>query len=304
MENDILNRFEAINIHKHGGNLSPHKPLLLLHALALLKNEQVECLTFRDTEKFVKPLIKTHVSNLSQSARVEYPYTRLANDRDHGQFWWVDEHVKNASGDISRVEAYERNLKAGFTNDVLHAFRENPELIDRVAFKLLEDNFSPSLHRDILDSVGLYQFQDKLEAVYRMKRDSKFRKIVLTAYSERCAICKYDIKMNGVTLALEAAHIKMHAAGGPDKVTNGLALCVIHHKLFDLGIMTVDEDMKIHVIESVEGDFGKKLNDEFHDKSISLPRRDKMAPASQYIRWHNERIFKGDLTCTTELGIS
>ena len=36
-------------------------------------------------------------------------------------------------------------------------------------------------------------------------------------------------------------------AGDPNKVANGLALCVMHHKLFDLGIMTVDEDMNIHV---------------------------------------------------------
>ena len=129
-----------------------------------------------------------------------------------------------------------------------------------------------------------------------MRRDHKFREIVIIAYSEQCAICNCDIKVDGSTIALEAAHIMMHAAGGPDKVTNGLALCVMHHKLFDLGIMTVDEDMNARVFDNVEGDFGKKLNEEFHHKPIALPRSGDMAPASQYIRWHNEQVFKGDLS--------
>ncbi len=121
----------------------------------------------------------------------------------------------------------------------------------------------------------------------------RFRNIVLTAYYEQCAICKYDIKLNGAAVALEAAHIQMHSAGGPDEVNNGLALCVMHHKLFDLGALTVDRNMNIRVSELVVGDWGRKLNDEFHEKPIALPRSDTMAPSPQYIHWHNEQIFKG-----------
>ena len=291
MVKDILKRFESINRHKRGGKFSPHKPLLLLYALARLKNEKIECLTFRETEKFVKPLFRTFGSKKAKKGSVNFPYSRLAND--HGQFWWVDPHEKNTSGDLRRAEAYERNLRAGFTTDMLRAFKENPKLIDSVACKLLEQNFSLNLHRDILDSVGLYNLQYELEAIYRMNHDHNFRYIVLDAYSEQCAICYCDIKMNGMPLALEAAHIMMQAAGGPDKVTNGIALCVMHHKLFNLGIMTVDEDMNINVFESVDGDWVKKLNDEFHHKPISLPRSCDKVPDSQYIRWHNEEVFKG-----------
>ena len=99
--------------------------------------------------------------------------------------------------------------------------------------------------------------------------------------------------MNGAAVALEAAHIKMHSAGGPDEVNNGLSLCVIHHKLFDLGAITVDKLMKVRVSERVVGDWGRKLNDEFHEKEISLPRSEAMLPTLRYIEWHNEQIFKG-----------
>ncbi|TMV10332.1 hypothetical protein FGK63_04540 [Ruegeria sediminis] len=176
---------------------------------------------------------------------------------------------------------------------MLRALRDNPKLIDLVAINLLERNFPPSLHPDILEAVGLYLGQDELEVVFRKKRDPRFRDIVLTAYFEQCAICRYDIKMNGAAVALEAAHIQMQSAGGPDEVNNGLALCVIHHKLFDLGAITVDQNMNVHVSERFVGDWGRKLHDEFHGKPIASPRRETMAPLPQYIHWHNEQIFKG-----------
>ncbi len=45
--------------------------------------------------------------------------------------------------------------------------------------------------------------------------------------------------MGGHAIGLEAAHIKWFPAHGPDVVPNGLALCSVHHKIFDLGAFTV-----------------------------------------------------------------
>jgi len=36
-----------------------------------------------------------------------------------------------------------------------------------------------------------------------------------------------------VASAVAPTHIRWHAHGGPDKVPNGLALCALHHRLFD-----------------------------------------------------------------------
>ncbi len=290
MESDLLKRFRSIRIFAKGGKLAPHKPLLLLYALAQFKNEKIERIAFNDAESIVGPLIQTY-GPFNSTTSVTYPYARLANDKS--EIWWIEEHEKNASDDLSLTEARNRNLKAGFSDDVLRHLRDNPKLIDLVAINLLERHFPPSLHSDILDAVGLYLGQDEIENVIRKKRDPRFRSIVLAAYYEQCAVCKYDIKMNGAAVALEAAHIQMHSAGGPDEVTNGLALCVIHHKLFDLGAMTVDKDMNVRVSERVVGDWGRKLNDEFHERPIALPRSASMEPAPEYIHWHNEKIFKG-----------
>ncbi len=290
MADDLLKRFESVRVFAKGGKLAPHKPLLLLYALSRLKNEKTERISFTDAEDVVSPLIQTY-GPFNAKTTVAYPFARLANDKSN--IWWIDEYEKNASGDLNLTEARDRKLQAGFSDDILAAFRKNPKLIDNVAVNLLERNFSPSLHQDILEAVGLYLGDDEIEAVIRRKRDPKFRYKVLTAYYEQCSVCKYDIKMNGAAVALEAAHIKMHSAGGPDEVPNGLSLCVIHHKLFDLGAITVDKDMKVRVSERVVGDWGRKLNDDFHEKEISLPRNEGMLPAGQFIQWHNQQIFKG-----------
>ncbi|MDD9709820.1 HNH endonuclease [Seohaeicola sp. SP36] len=290
MQGDLLSRFDSIRLFTKGGVQAPHKPLLLLYALAQLKNAKIERIAFTDAEDTVGPLVQTY-GPFNADPRVNYPYARLANDKSG--IWWIEEHEKNPSGDLRLTEARNRNIKAGFSDDVLRAFREDPKLIDLVAINLLERNFPPSLHPDVLEAVGLYLGQDEFEAFIRKKRDPRFRNIVLTAYYEQCAICKCDIKMNGAPIALEAAHIQMHAAGGPDEVNNGLALCVIHHKLFDLGALTVDRNMNVRVSERVVGEWGRKLNDEFHGRPIALPRSETMAPSPQYIHWHNKQIFKG-----------
>ena len=54
--------------------------------------------------------------------------------------------------------------------------------------------------------------------VYRRPRRLIFRKEVLEAYDERCAICDFDLRINDELLGLEAAHIQWHSHKGPDDV--------------------------------------------------------------------------------------
>jgi len=286
----ILQRFASVRVFAQNGKLAPHKPLLLLYALSRLKNEKAVRITFNEAEVAVNPLLQTY-GPFNTKTTVAYPYNRLANDKS--KVWWVEDHKRDASGNLYITEARDKHLQAGFLDDILKAFEQSPKLIDLVAINILERNFPPSLHADILEAVELFLGQGELESIERQKRDPKFRNIILAAYYEQCAICHYDLKMNGMSVALEAAHIKMHAAGGPDMVTNGLALCSTHHKLFDLGAVTLDGQLNIRVSERVVGDWGRRLTDEFHGKPIAMPRQDSMSPEREFTEWHNDQIFKG-----------
>lgn len=74
----------------------------------------------------------------------------------------------------------------------------------------------------------------RLVATQRLERDARFAKHVTDAYNQRCCFCGFGA---GV---IEAAHVNPLKDGGPDDVTNGIALCPTHHRLFDKGYILID----------------------------------------------------------------
>ena len=73
-------------------------------------------------------------------------------------------------------------------------------------------------------------------------RSPRFRRDVLRAYSHRCAICGIQLDL------VDAAHIIPHShPKGFDTISNGLALCALHHRSFDAGLLYVLEDYSIQV---------------------------------------------------------
>ena len=54
-------------------------------------------------------------------------------------------------------------------------------------------------------------------------------------------------------IGIEAAHVKWHMARGPSTTNNGLALCSLHHKLFDRGAFTLDTDRRVLLSQHARG---------------------------------------------------
>ena len=167
--------------------------------------------------------------------------------------------------------------------------RQNPHLLQAIAQDLLQANFPDSLHNDILQAVGI----DSV-AKGHARRDPEFRDRIMRAYEYRCAVCGFDVRMKNVSIALEAAHIKWHQAGGPDSEENGLALCALHHKLVDCGAFTLSENHKILVSDRIHGSTG--LDEwllRFHGKKIQQPQRRVYLPDETCRSWHVNEVFKG-----------
>lgn len=99
---------------------------------------------------------------------------------------------------------------------------------------------------------------------------------------------------SSVSLALDAAHIRWHQAGGPDVESNGLALCVLHHKLFDLGAFTLDAEGTVLVSEQMHGTTGfEEALLRHHGSGVRSPLRSEWRPASAHLAWHSREVFKG-----------
>lgn len=71
-----------------------------------------------------------------------------------------------------------------------------------------------------------------------------FKDRVLTAYSHQCAICGIQLRL------LDGAHIlPVSEPGSTDETSNGVALCPLHHRAYDRGLLTFDRQYRIHLNE-------------------------------------------------------
>jgi putative restriction endonuclease len=79
----------------------------------------------------------------------------------------------------------------------------------------------------------------------------------------------------------------------PDIETNGLALCILHHKLFDRGAFMVSQARQVQVSEYAYGSTGftEWLLD-FHGKAIRAPLSPQYTPQDEYLHWHWQQVFR------------
>jgi putative restriction endonuclease len=99
-----------------------------------------------------------------------------------------------------------------------------------------------------------------------------FRAQVLRAYEQACTVCR----LQHVDL-LDAAHILGDADSGQPVVTNGLAMCKIHHAAYDRQILGVRPDytvaVRADVLEEVDGPMLRHGLQEMHGARLHLPKK-------------------------------
>lgn len=117
-----------------------------------------------------------------------------------------------------------------------------------------------------------------------------FRILVTDAYKRRCAISGEK-----ALPVLQAAHIKPFNEEGPNSVNNGLLLRSDLHILFDRGYITLTPEFKIEISRKIKEEFNNgKHYYAYHGKELcTLPTVVVDRPSQDYIRWHNQNIYKG-----------
>ncbi len=135
--------------------------------------------------------------------------------------------------------------------------------------------------------------QDVHKPLKKLLRDA-----VLRAYERRCAVCDFDLRIADDLFGLEAAHIMWHAAGGPDQVPNGLALCTFHHKALDWGVIGLEPESgeyRLMVSNELSGQ-SLAFNDvlDLRGKPLRAPQAEGLEPSVEYVAWHRQQVFRGE----------
>jgi len=172
-------------------------------------------------------------------------------------------------------------------------------LLARAARVLLDANFEPSVQPDLLEEIGLDLVPiDFAESPIpgTVRRDPKFTSLILVAYEYRCAMCGFDPQVDNVPVAIDAAHVRWWAAGGPDVLSNGVCLCSLHHKLFDRGVLGLDTDHLILVSDRFRGSssFAQQMVWGLAGQSLRPPQPGREHVHFDHIAWHRKEVFRGD----------
>ncbi len=115
-----------------------------------------------------------------------------------------------------------------------------------------------------------------------------FRQRVLLAYENQCALCRLRH-----TRLLDAAHVVPDSAGGEPVVTNGIAMCKIHHAAYDADIFGISPDYRVgvrgDVMTEIDGPTLKYTLQAIDGSQIELPRHRKARPDRDLlgVRWRH-----------------
>ncbi|MGI6224748.1 MAG: phosphorothioated DNA-binding restriction endonuclease [Peptococcales bacterium] len=279
----LKEKIKNLSIWKKGDQRAPHKPLLLLYALGQIQNNNVRYLSYKDIRENLKSLL-IEFGPKRKSYHPEHPFVRLVNDG----IWQLNKTIE----DMDKANdnwLINNQVIGGFNEEAYSLLVKSSNLVQEIAETLLHLHFPESMHEDILSAVGL-----DFNPLGNKRRDPYFREKILNAYEYKCAVCGFDVRLGNTLVAVEAAHIKWHQAGGPDIEENGIALCSMHHKLFDRGVFSLSQNREVLVSEEAHGTNGfEEWLLRYHGKKINMPIRPDYLPRENFVNWHLREVFKG-----------
>ena len=293
---------------------APHKPLLLLAVIDLIRQGQIdENKIFPSpdlAEIFLKYWSKIIVG---RNPNFAMPFFHLKGDK----FW----HLSPNTGQEDRLKKVRRIRKI---SDLLEIV--NHASLDAEFFILLTNSQDREVIRQTLVNKYFPDFKPVIESLLAEEqqigeygqllirevaehpfvhqvvpepikenpiRSTAFRREIMRMYDYTCAVCRLRIVTMDGESATEAAHIIPWGIAQNDDVRNGISLCKLHHWAFDKGLISLSKTYRVMVSDfiSEEGPTELMLR-ELSKKGILLPEHKLLYPAQDALTWHREAVFR------------
>ncbi len=201
----------------------------------------------------------------------------------------VERGVLNEQGRISgRAQSAVRPLNPiDFDRIISRGLDETVQILPRVG-----DIISPLQFDEAQSPFHFEETRDRLSYLTsRVVRDRTFRRIVLDAYDQRCAVTGLKLINGGGRAEVDAAHIRPVEANGPDIINNGIALSGTAHWMFDRGLISLSDSLEILISRHVnDADSVRAL---VNKTGYALPpHRPSQHPHPHFLSWHRNNCFK------------
>ncbi len=297
---------------------APHKPLLLLALLDIVARGGVSAfIDVREDLVELNELFTNYwrqVVPTRQTSSIAFPFSRLHNE----PFWELvpaekQEIDRKSINSINTVNQLRQVAIGGRINPELYVLMQKEENRSALRQTLLEGCFSASSIKALRAQTAIhaeaFSYGQELllrahqplvkESVagenYRsVSRNQGFRRVVVSTYEHRCALCGVRIVTSEGHTAVDAAHIVPWSKTQNDDIRNGMALCKLCHWAFDEGMLGVSGDYAVIVSSQI----GLAPNvsgflQTLAGRTIIVPTDQGLWPAQEYLSWHRRecRIF-------------
>lgn len=177
---------------------------------------------------------------------------------------------------------------------------DNPEALCFTVMADDRDSIADSLVRGaeqaVADESDAPRRQYITAAVQRRLHQASFRERVLKAYRERCALCRL-----GHRELLDASHILPDSdPRGEPHVSNGLALCKIHHTAFDRHFLGIRPDSVIEIrrdlLEEKDGPILQHGLKDLHGNRLIAPQNSAHNPNKDALAERYELFLRAHQT--------
>ncbi len=291
-----LARFERLRVDVDAvKGRAPHKPLLLLAVLELLEAGRIhDGWVTLDAELVLRfqnfwPIVQVRRGNKGD---VRMPFHALATDG----VWMVFDQ----DGRPSRARV--TSVRARLPDDLLMLLGE-AHFRTRLRHLLVRTYFPADEQVALYAALGLEGAADSAEierfaaeaaAEYRIARETgrsaRFKTAVVSGYHFTCALTGYRLTTAEQLGIVEAAHIHSLSSSRNNDPTNGLALTPTAHVLFDRGLWSVSDDLRILVkpgpafVETAPpGGFSLRHLDR---SPLRLDAHGALRPHPAHLAWH------------------
>ncbi|MBO0883292.1 MAG: hypothetical protein J2P17_23740 [Mycobacterium sp.] len=296
-EDELLRQLAGLRQASMGGVRAPHKPLLLLWLFGRLAASGSSAVSYAEAEEPVSRLINEFGPPVASASaarqRAAMPFVHLERE-----LWTLTDGTGAEIGPSAKEQSrwlVDRRAM-GRLRPSVERLLAVPSTLAAAARLLLDRHFTPALAELICTVVGLdvAALEAASPATGRRVRRAGFAEVVLRAYAYTCAMCGFDGALGRNPVGLQAAHVRWHSQQGPDELDNAVALCVLHHALFDLGVLGLTPDHRIRVsgLYVARSAAGRTVH-ELAGRPLIAPQPGQPTIDVSYVDWHIQQVFKG-----------
>jgi putative restriction endonuclease len=297
---------------------APHKPILLLSILSLIRKGEITSNRIEITPGLVLEfksiwallVVSQHTANFSLPffhMRSE-PFWRLVTKvgmiipvtssnsikslgtlKDSIAFAEIDKDLFDILLDSVSSSILEDKLLELYFPETKSNYRLNDySFLNDLETQILNDDRESYAERisELRESLSNDEFEEEI-----FVRSGVFKREIPKIYDYQCAISGMRVESSTNSQLVDACHIIPFAISKDDTITNGISLSPNLHRAFDRGLLTINADYVVRISPAIKENESPYSLRQFEGKQIKLPNETKYYPSIENLNWHKKECF-------------